>query len=390
MFNRCVYLVLGTITLFSQVAESLNNGLARTPPMGWSSWCTDDYCGLLDYCKEKEVKSVVDSMKENGMLEAGYDYVLLDDCWSSTERDSNGRVQGDPTHFPNGMKALADYVHDAGMKFGLYLCAGNLTCRHKRPGSWGYFDEDAQTMADWGVDMVKLDWCHHPSLPPNQVYGMFETALNKTGRPIFFDICEWGEADPWKWGAGVGNSWRAHADHFQAWHSSKLVSYSGPGGWNDADFLMTGLFPFTHTESVSEFSFWALFASNMIVATDVRNLGNGSQSKSEILLNKEVIEVSQDPLGIGGDRIRNSTDGTQVWARRLSDGSRAVILYNTHGIAHQHVTVKWSWIEASWSNATMSVRDLWAHKTVQNSSSYTELVAPHGVVMLRVRPVGTP
>jgi len=344
------------------------------------------------------VHEVADAMASNGMKAAGYNYVCLDDCWAGP-RDNNGAPTGDKSRFPSGMKALADYVHSKGLKLGLYTCAGNYTCKHGRPGSWGHFDQDAQTFADWGADFVKMDWCHHPSLPPKTVYSEFRDSINKTGRQMVFSICEWGEDQPWTWGASTGNMWRVGPDHLPFWwmpDSTQVQStsgiienmagkspYSGPGGWNDPDFLMTGAPTMTHLQSKSEFSFWALWAAPLIVATDVRIMSD----KGDILLNPEVIAVNQDSLCRAGERLFNSSMGGEVWAKPLSDGTFVVILYNPDLIESLTVTVMFEWL---WPGETSviyaSIRDLWDHKDLGNyGKGYASLVEGHGVVMLKIR-----
>eukprot|EP00027_Filamoeba_sp_ATCC50430_P015257 CAMPEP_0168565142 /NCGR_PEP_ID=MMETSP0413-20121227/13656_1 /TAXON_ID=136452 /ORGANISM="Filamoeba nolandi, Strain NC-AS-23-1" /LENGTH=400 /DNA_ID=CAMNT_0008596931 /DNA_START=26 /DNA_END=1228 /DNA_ORIENTATION=+ len=377
------------------IVLSLDNGLALLPPMGWSTWCTKSIECLDDWCSEREIHEIAEAMVKNGMKDLGYNYINLDDCWAG-DRDANGELTADPRRFPSGMKALADYVHSLGLKLGLYTCAGNLTCKGGRPGSWGHFDQDAQTFANWEVDQVKMDWCHHPSNPPSEVYAMFRDSLNKTGRPIFFSICEWGQQEPWTWGMETGNAWRIGHDHLPFWRipgtdqgvydiieqMAGKSPYAGPGGWNDPDFLMTGEATMTHLDSVTEFSFWSLWAAPLIVATDIRVMLN----KDDILLNAEVIAVNQDKLAIPGDRIANYSNGAQIWSKPLSDGSYAVILYNSGKVGHVDITVMWS---ALWgkSGVVCSVRDLWKHEDLGDFvSQFSASVEAHGVVMIKATP----
>jgi len=287
-------------------------------------------------------------------------------------------------------------VHSLGLKFSLYTCAGNYTCKGGRPGSWGHFQQDANTFASWGIDAVKMDWCYHPSLSPQTVYTMMSDALNETGHPMMFSLCEWGEADPWTWANAVGNMWRIGPDHLPFWYlpdtqqgTGDVIEnmagkgkYAGPGGWNDPDFLMTGALTMTHLQSRTEFSLWAITASPLIVATDIRDMSD----KGDILLNKEIIAVNQDKLGIAGDRISVDDNGGEIWAKPLFDGSYAVILYNPNSIESVSLTIQW---EDLWTGVDHAidaqVRDLWIHKDFGNfPGNFTaNSIWGHGVVMLK-------
>src|SRR5690242_3836058 len=189
----------------SPAASARDDGVARTPPMGWNSW--NHYgCDI----NEKLVKNTADAMAANGMRDAGYQYVVIDDCWQ-VARDANGRLVADTARFPGGIKPLADYVHARGLKFGIYTDAGRKTCQG-RPGTYGHEDQDARTFAEWGVDYVKEDWCYAEGLDAPAQYAKFRDALAKAGRPIVFSICEWGSHEPWSWGPKTGNLWRTTDD----------------------------------------------------------------------------------------------------------------------------------------------------------------------------------
>ncbi|MDW8289478.1 MAG: glycoside hydrolase family 27 protein, partial [Armatimonadota bacterium] len=216
--------------------------LAPTPPMGWNSWNT-----FGAEIHEELIRQVADVFVEAGLREAGYTYVVIDDLWESDERDDQGRLVPDPKKFPSGMKALADYVHSKGLKFGIYSCAGTHTCAGK-PGSYGYEEIDAQTFAEWGVDYLKYDFCYKPAgADAVTLYRRMGQALRATGRPIVFSICEWGSNEPWKWGASVGGHlWRTTGDINDSWESIEqigfsqngLEAYAGPDHWNDPDMLV--------------------------------------------------------------------------------------------------------------------------------------------------------
>lgn len=208
--------IIAATNLLSGLAY--DNGLAATPPMGWSSWCTNDICGIPDLCSEFEVRNKCDAMVENGMRDAGYDMMLLDDCWAAHDRDENDELQPMPDFFPSGMKALADYVHERGMKLGLYTCVGTETCKRNRPGSYGHFETDSNTFAKWGVDMVKADYCNRPSNETGKdLYYQFSDALNATGHPMLFATCQWGEDNVSEWGGDIAQMFRIQMDHIPVW-----------------------------------------------------------------------------------------------------------------------------------------------------------------------------
>jgi len=388
----------------------LDNGLARLPPMGWNTWCTENSiipC-MDDYCTDKEIRSVADSMVKNGLLALGYEYVLLDDCWGGYRDNTTHQIMPDASRFPSGMKALADYIHSKGMKIGLYTDVGEKTCKGGRPGSWPYYDQDAQTFASWGIDFVKMDWCGHPGgHTAQELYSMMRDSLNKTGRPILFSMCEWGLFDVWTWAKPVGNMWRAGPDHLPLWvapdtgqdpgtsggtaeiiqHFAGLSSFAGPGGWNDPDFLMPGYFWESEYDQVTEFSFWCLFAAPLIVATDVREL-----SDKQVILNKEAIAIDQDILAIAGDIRVNRTDGGQIWSRPLSGNRWAAILYNSN-ILFGDVTLTLSFNKLmlpGWPGTAQqgTARDIWAKVDYPASSSFhAKGLVPHQSIMLVITPV---
>jgi len=394
--------MLTLFTFFVVSVYALDNGLGLYPPMGWNTWCTLGQCGL-DYCNETEVYSIAQTLASNGMATLGYKYVNLDDCWADT-RDTKGNIQPDAQRFPSGMKALADKIHGLGLKFGLYTCAGTFTCSsggrdHKIPGSFGHYQQDATTFASWGVDFVKMDWCNTEGLDPKIQYPQFTTALNQTGRHIFFEMCEWGVENPWEWATPVANQWRTAGDHHDQWNSTLKVinsqaglsKYSGIGAWNYMDFIYTGgqgcanddtkhCPGQTDVEYTTEFSFWSILNSGLIVATDIRIM---TPIMKEILFNSEVIAVNQDPLRKQGDRVHLSGDA-QVWAKPLASGAEAVILFNA-GESNLAISADfsyWGWT----STTSATVRDMWAHKDLGTfTGTYSTTVAPHAVVMILLK-----
>ena len=397
LFSKVVLFVAAFVIAFMpSPARALDNGLAKTPPMGWNSWNKFACDGL----NEKVVRESADTMVSNGMKDAGYQYVNLDDCWQSS-RDADGNIVVDSAHFPSGIKALADYVHSKGLKFGLYSDAGTLTCA-KRPGSIGHEYQDALQYAKWGVDYLKEDWCSTlPGQNAESSYTLMRDALadaaKKTGHPILFSLCEWGSNKPWLWAGPIGNMWRSTGDIQDCWNCKKdwggngvvqiidqldpIYSYAGPGHWNDPDMLEVGNGGMTTEENRSHFSLWALLAAPLLAGNDIAKM---SADTKEILLNKEVIAVDQDTLGIQGHRVKKSGD-LEVWSKQLADGGRAVILLN-RGASTASISADWSDIGYP-SALKANVRDLWAKKDVGKfAANYTAQVPGHGVVMVRVNP----
>ena len=363
------------------------NGLALTPPMGWNTW---NRFG----CKinEKLIRQAADAMVSSGMRDAGYVYIVIDDCWQG-ERDAEGNIRPDPQRFPSGMKALGDYIHAKGLKFGIYSDAGQLTCG-RLPGSWGHEYQDARTYASWGVDYLKYDWCSTYTQDAQSTYATMSDALRATGRPIVFSICEWGVNKPWLWAKNVGNLWRTTDDIYDHWsgqdgyqHSVLAIldlqvgldGFAGPGHWNDPDMLEVGNGGMSNVEYQSHFSLWAMLAAPLMAGNDLANMGADTKA---ILTNREVIAVDQDPLGIEARRVAKQGDH-EVWARPLEGGGRAVLLLNRGNAAHA-ITVNWADLDLP-ASLRLKVRDLWAHKDLPDArGSFTANVPSHGVAMLRM------
>lgn len=359
------------------------NGLAATPPMGWNTW-NHFACNYTASTLEQEADALVSS----GLKAAGYQYVTIDDCWASA-RDRNGTIVANPEKFPNGIKAVADYVHHDGLKLGLYTDAGVKTCEGL-PGSYGHEQQDASTYASWGIDYVKEDWCYASDLDPRTQYTLMRDALLATGRPIVFSLCDWGTDAPWLWGPTTGNLWRTTDDIADNWesflfnldNSSQYASSAAPGAWNDPDMLEVGNGGMTKLEDQAEFSMWAMMAAPLIASNDLMHMPATTRA---ILTNREVIAVDQDALGIQGNKVADSGTGLQVWSKSLRGGStnvRAVALFNRSSAA-ANITVHWSSIGLPATRA--SVRNLWTHNDAGSfDGSYTANVPSHGVVMLRI------
>ncbi|HZT70884.1 MAG TPA: glycoside hydrolase family 27 protein [Terriglobia bacterium] len=364
-------------------ASALDNGLAKTLPMGWNSW-NKFGCNV----SEKLIKEMADAMVSTGMKAAGYQYIVIDDCWQ-VSRDANGNIVPDPERFPSGMKALADYVHSKGLKFGLYSDAGTGTCQN-RPGSRGYEFQDARQYAAWGVDYLKYDWCNHSTQNVQASYAIMRDALKASGRPIVFSMCEWGVDDPWKWAADIGNLWRTTGDITDCWsctgvytrgvmqivdQEADLWPYAGPGHWNDPDMLEVGNPGLSIEESRSHFSLWSMLAAPLIAGNDLRHM---SPQIREILTNKEVIAVDQDPLGHQGQRYRDYGD-TEVWRKELTGNTEAYLLLN-RSETPKEISV--------YVGENVRVRDLWKHEDLGPFADgfFRARVVPHGVVMIKVLP----
>ena len=375
-----------------EVVNKAPNGLALTPPMGWNSW-NRFACNV----NERIVRDTADAIAASGMRDAGYQYVVIDDCWHGA-RDANGFITADPERFPSGIKALADHVHARGLKFGIYSDAGRLTCGG-RPGSQGHEYQDALTYARWGVDYLKYDWCSTGDRNAQEAYAVMADALRQSGRPIVFSMCEWGTAKPWLWAKNIGNLWRTTGDiwdsfatkdkaHDWAHPVTEIVDlneplwpYAGPGHWNDPDMLEVGNGGMSANEYRAHFSLWAMMAAPLIAGNDVANMDYNTRS---ILLNKEVIAVDQDALGVQGHRV--AKDGnSEVWVKPLAGGAVAVLLFN-RGEAPARIRATAEQLGMPLKNGA-TMRDLWTHRDVgQWKGSFETTVAPHGVVMLRLAP----
>jgi len=349
---------------------ALDNGVRLTPAMGYNTW-NDFRCTNLSAAN---VMAVADKMVELGLHQAGYEYVNIDDCWS-VGRMANGTLIADPVAFPDGMKAVADYVHSKGMKFGIYTDRGNLTCQG-RPGSGGYEGIDAETFASWGVDYVKEDSCN--ATQDHGIafleYGNMRNALNQTGRPIYFSLCGW---NAWysPGGSSLGNSWRIGGD-CNEWPSvvaaiftnQQLNLYGGPGGWNDPDMLVgsstSAAVYNTPDQARTQFSMWAVMAAPLLIGSSMLNM---SAWDLETYTNTEILAVDQDPLGIQGWPIWENCQEfddvpacQQIWARPLVGGAWAMIAIN-YDVVEAYISCDERCF-ASMGFASANVRDQWAHE----------------------------
>ncbi len=334
-------------------------GLAQTPPMGWNSW-NKFACDV----SEKMIREVADAMVTSGMKEAGYQYIVIDDCWQ-VSRDSLGFIVADPQRFPSGIKALADYIHAKGLKFGIYSCAGDKTCAG-RPAGRGHEYQDALTYARWGVDYLKYDWCNTGKMNAEESYTTMRDALYSAGRPIVFSLCEWGNNKPWLWGAQVGHLWRTTGDIYNCFDCKKnngswfangvlqildmqdgLRKFAGPGHWNDPDMLEVGN-GMPVNEDRAHFSLWCMLAAPLISGNDLRNMSSETRA---ILTNRDAIAINQDSLGVQGFRYA-SKDSVETWLKPLSHGQWAMCVLNRSKTERQ--------IELDWNS--YAVTDSLSHQ----------------------------
>lgn len=370
--------------------------------MGWNSWNT-----FGENINESVVRETADALFSSGLKDHGYNYVVIDDCWSVKDRrDGNGDLIADPEKFPNGVKALADYVHSRGLKIGIYSDAADKTCANY-PGSYGFEEQDAQLWASWGIDFLKYDYCHAPREQAEAIdrYARMGEALRKTGREFLYSLCEWGGQAPHLWGRKVGgHMWRVSADVFDSWVNlwmdgwyatgidaaidiaDEVHAYGGPGGWNDLDMLVVGLkgkgqiagTGMSFVEYQTHMSFWVLACSPLMIGCDIRRLDSDTAS---LLMNREVLAVNQDSLGVPARRVKQ-IGTSEIWTKPLADGSVAVSVIN-RGSRPEDVTVRAR--DIGLLDGAKLARNLW---TQQDSAEFkTELVQrvhPHQTVLLKV------
>jgi alpha-galactosidase len=392
MMNRLTCILACAALAASTARADKFEGLALTPPMGWNTWNT-----FAGNCNEALVKETADAMVANGMRDAGYVYIVIDDCWSNKERDDNGQLVADPAKFPDGMKALGDYLHGRGFKFGMYGCAGKTTCGGY-PGGRGHEFQDARQYAAWGVDYFKYDWCDHGTANGPESYRIMSDALRAAKRPIIFSLCEWGQNQPWLWAEPVGHLWRTTGDispvyigaGLKTWeHGWKtlldmnvgLEKYAGPGHWNDPDMLEVGNGGLTYAESRAHFSLWCMLAAPLIAGNDVRHM---TPAVRGILTNKDVIAIDQDPLGREGFRYRVDAD-KEIWAKELANKEWAICVLNTGPTAAK---LSLDMRELTFlTEQYYDVTDVWAAASAGKSvEPHTAVVDSHDVMLFRLKP----
>ncbi len=392
------YFLLLLITITISVYPQKFENLALTPPMGWNSW---NHFGCE--INENIIREVADAMVASGMKDAGYIYVNIDDCWHG-ERDSLGFIHPDSSRFPSGMKALADYIHSKGLKFGIYSDAGWKTCGGK-PGSRGYEYQDAMQYAKWGVDYLKYDWCNTEGLNAQGAYLTMRDALYSAGRPIVFSLCEWGNNKPWEWGKNIGHLWRTTGDitncfdcivdhgTWKSWGIMYILNmqdglrkFAGPDHWNDPDMMEVGN-GMSVNEDRAHFSMWCMLAAPLIAGNDVRKI---SDETKEILTDKEVIAVNQDSLGIQGFKY-SAKDSLEIWFKPLQNDNWAVCFLN-RSLKKQKISFDWkkenvidSLSGRKIDKDNYKIRNLWTKKELGTTKeTLTAEVSGHDVLMLRI------
>ncbi len=369
--------------------------LGQRPPMGWNSWNT-----FGTHINEQLICEIADRMVEDGYLEAGYDYLVIDDCWAEKVRDENDRLVPDHIKFPHGMKAVADYVHSKGLKFGMYSCAGTLTCAGY-PASFDHEFVDVQTFADWGVDFLKYDFCYFPRTADCKThYRRMAIALKATGRPILLSACNWGVEEPWEWMRGAGaQMYRSTGDINESFRSIMDIAdsqeanlgYNGAYSWNDMDMLVVGMYGkgnvaftggCTDAEYRTHFALWCLFGVPLMIGADLRGLNEISR---ELLLNRELIQIDQDPEGRAPYRLWDEKDGRRSYFRHLADGSYGLAYFNP---ADSEAQVNANFEDAGLpysAGYALELTDVFTGETITKAEYYNPVVPAHDCLVYRAR-----
>ncbi|CAG9766353.1 unnamed protein product [Ceutorhynchus assimilis] len=407
------FTILSIFLLGLHVSYSLDNGLALTPPMGWLSWqrfrCLTDCQKFPDECiSEQLFKRIADRIAKDGYLEAGYQYIIIDDCWSNMSRSSDNRLQADSNRFPNGIKDLADYVHNLGLKLGIYGDYGTETCGGY-PGSINYLELDAQTFSEWGVDYLKLDGCYAALHGMEEGYAKMSQFLNATGRPIMFS-CSFpaykGLEANYSMAVQHCNLWRNYGDIDDQWDDVKdiagwfsdnqdfLRKFAGPGHWNDPDMLIIGNFGLSLEQSKSQMTIWSILAAPLIMSVDLDTIRPEFRN---ILLNKHAIRINQDPLGIQGELVSN-TSSIQVWKKPLQSTKESrqrialgIVSFRCDGYYYPQDILLAEFFNEDCN--TFSIIDVFgdnnlaAERLYEKSENLTVRVPPTGAVLLLISAV---
>lgn len=394
--------------------------LAQLPPMGWNSWNTFGW-----QINEQLIFEMADLMASQGYREAGYEYLVIDDCWSLRERGKDGRIVPDPEKFPHGMKAVADYVHSKGLKFGMYSCAGTHTCGG-HPGSFEHEFDDADTFAEWGVDYLKYDYCYKPDHIPGEVlYKRMSMALRNCGRDIMFSACNWGNDNVYKWIRESGaHLFRSTGDIQDNWESIKRLAlsqigsecYGGNFCHNDIDMLVVGMHGGSNNEWINSteqgvnviadsgetmpklggctdeeyrthFSLWAIMNSPLMIGCDIRRM---TPATKEILTNKDVIAINQDIECRGPYCIKqwNNPDNVFSLVKPLANGDYAIGMFNFGDRAGEMSLQFWDIGLPAASGRGLSVYDCWKHEELGTfTERFVTTVEPHGCAVLRAKVV---
>jgi alpha-galactosidase len=383
--------------------------ICLTPPMGWNSW--NCWACAID---DGRVRAAARSMAESGLMNHGWSYINIDDCWMR-KRGTSDPIIGEPVRDENGrylcnakfpdMKALTDYIHGLGLRAGIYSGPGPTTCQGYE-ACWQHELQDAQQFAEWGFDYLKYDWCGYSDVSGNQTleelqrpYILMRKMLDQAGRDIVYSLCQYGWGDVWKWGGQIGgNCWRTTGDINDSWGSmagigfaqADLYPYAKPGQWNDPDMLVVGKVGWgpnlhdsslTPDEQYTHISLWCMLSSPLLIGCPIDGM---DEFTTNLLTNDEVLDVNQDPLGQQARRVQDSGQ-VQVWTKQMQDGSKAVAFFNMSAFETKTASVDWKTLELA-PDAKQRVRDLWRQKDVGTfTGSFTApSIPPHGVLMLRL------
>ena len=397
-----IIFITAIVIIALQVQAQKFKDLAMTPPMGWNSWNT-----FQTKINEKLVMETADSIISCGMKDAGFNYIVLDDGWMAMERNKNGDLVPDPIKFPHGMKAVADYVHSKGLKFGLYNCAGTKTCAGY-PGTRGYEYQDARLYAAIGADYLKFDWCSSDGINAKEAYTTMSKALAVAGRPIVFSLCEWGNNKPWEWATNVGQLWRTTGDITKCFDcledhgtwkqlgalqiidkQKELRKYAGPGHWNDPDMLEVGN-GMNAQENHAHFALWCMMSAPLMTGNDLRKM---PADVINIFTNKDIIAIDQDKLGVQGF-VSSTKDSIETWVKPLENDELAICFFNR---SLKPVPFVFDWktnaindtlskINVDFSTTKYAIKDLYSKKEIGNTSkAFKGNLLSHDVVVLRLK-----
>lgn len=395
-------ITLCLLGLCAWTSNALDNGLARTPPMGWLQWerfrcITDCETYPNDCVSEKLFRRTADRLVSDGYLKAGYRSVNIDDCWPEMERDSSGNLVPDKKRFPSGMDKLSDYIHGKGLELGIYTDFGTKTCGGY-PASIFHMEKDTKLFAKWNIDMIKVDGCYSCGSMYPEGYKAFGWYMNQTARPMLYS-CSWpayleDKGKPYKDIAKHCNIWRNWADVQDSWDSvlsiinynakyqDEIVPYVGPGNFNDIDMLIIGNFGLSKDQSKTQMAIWSILAAPLYISADLDKM---EEWQKEILLNEEIIAVNQDKLGIMGKQVYKAGNGQQTWLKPLSNNCSSVAIMSTRQDIPLMMGFKLADLKLS---GPQKVRCLYAKKDIGViSKSFKALVNPMGVVMLKLCPL---
>lgn len=367
--------------------------VAPLPPMGWASW-NHFFC---DY-DEQTIRRQADALVSTGMRDAGYKYVVIQEC-IARERDADGKLIVDKVRFPSGMPALVEYIHQLGLKAGIYTDIGKHTCypNPRYQGSYGHEDQDARSFASWGIDFVEMDYCNREKEHTGRyVYEKMASALKATGRPMVFYLCCWGNELPWEWAQGKAQMWRTEFDisleknHVEWWRlvgnfesNTAHAVLSGPESWNDADMLEIGNPGLSDQEAQAQFSMWVMSPSPLLAGADLTTM---SARTKQIYTNADAIAIDQDALGAGAELVRRQAPGVEVWMRPLQSRTGtdvAVLLLNASDVqTAMHV----DWAELGLTG-TVQAKNVWTGQTLAGPKGIHTSVAAHDAVLLRIHGV---